>query len=50
MGGWADVDSDAFAGARIGALVRFAYALTGDLGLAVADRGYAVAVVSRMRP
>jgi hypothetical protein len=29
VGGWAHADS---VGARIGALVRFAYALTGDLG------------------
>jgi RNA polymerase sigma-70 factor (sigma-E family) len=29
---WSDTDFDAFVGARMGALVRFAYALTGDLG------------------
>ena len=29
---WSDADFDAFVGARMGALVRFAYALTGDLG------------------
>jgi RNA polymerase sigma-70 factor (sigma-E family) len=29
---WSDGDFDAFVGARMGALVRFAYALTGDLG------------------
>jgi RNA polymerase sigma-70 factor (sigma-E family) len=29
---WDDADFDAFVGARMGALVRFAYALTGDLG------------------
>ena len=32
MAGWSDADFDAFVGARLGALVRFAYALTGDLG------------------
>ena len=32
MGSWRDADFDAFVGARMGALVRFAYALTGDLG------------------
>lgn len=32
MAGWDDADFDAFVGARMGALVRFAYALTGDLG------------------
>jgi RNA polymerase sigma-70 factor (sigma-E family) len=30
--GWTDQDFDAFVGARMPALVRFAYALTGDLG------------------
>jgi RNA polymerase sigma-70 factor (sigma-E family) len=29
---WNETDFDAFVGARMGALVRFAYALTGDLG------------------
>jgi RNA polymerase sigma-70 factor (sigma-E family) len=29
---WSDGDFDAFVGARMGALIRFAYALTGDLG------------------
>jgi RNA polymerase sigma-70 factor (sigma-E family) len=29
---WSDADFDAFVGARMGPLVRFAYALTGDLG------------------
>jgi RNA polymerase sigma-70 factor (sigma-E family) len=29
---WSDADFDAFVGARMGALVRFGYALTGDLG------------------
>jgi RNA polymerase sigma-70 factor (sigma-E family) len=29
---WSDGEFDAFVGARMGALVRFAYALTGDLG------------------
>ncbi len=32
MAGWSDSDFDAFVGARLPALVRFAYALTGDLG------------------
>jgi RNA polymerase sigma-70 factor (sigma-E family) len=32
VAGWSDTDFDAFVGARMGALVRFAYALTGDLG------------------
>ena len=32
MAGWSDADFDAFVGARMGALVRFAYALTGDVG------------------
>ncbi len=32
MAGWNDAEFDAFVGARMGALVRFAYALTGDLG------------------
>jgi RNA polymerase sigma-70 factor (sigma-E family) len=32
VSGWSDADFDAFVGARMGALVRFAYALTGDLG------------------
>ena len=32
MTNWSDADFDAFVGARMGALVRFAYALTGDLG------------------
>jgi RNA polymerase sigma-70 factor (sigma-E family) len=32
VAGWSDADFDAFVGARMGALVRFAYALTGDLG------------------
>jgi RNA polymerase sigma-70 factor (sigma-E family) len=32
MASWSDGDFDAFVGARMGALVRFAYALTGDLG------------------
>lgn len=32
MGSWSDADFDAFVGARMAALVRFAYALTGDLG------------------
>jgi RNA polymerase sigma-70 factor (sigma-E family) len=32
VAGWSDADFDAFVGARMGALVRFAYALTGDVG------------------
>ena len=32
MARWSDSDFDAFVGARMGSLVRFAYALTGDLG------------------
>jgi RNA polymerase sigma-70 factor (sigma-E family) len=32
VGSWSDSDFDAFVGARMAALVRFAYALTGDLG------------------
>jgi RNA polymerase sigma-70 factor (sigma-E family) len=32
VAGWSEADFDAFVGARMGALVRFAYALTGDLG------------------
>ena len=32
MAGWPDRDFDAFVAARLAALVRFAYALTGDLG------------------
>lgn len=32
MTSWSDADFDAYVGARMGALVRFAYALTGDLG------------------
>ena len=32
MTGWTEQDFDAFVEARLGALVRFAYALTGDLG------------------
>jgi RNA polymerase sigma-70 factor (sigma-E family) len=32
MAGWTDSDFDAFVTARMGPLVRFAYALTGDLG------------------
>jgi RNA polymerase sigma-70 factor (sigma-E family) len=32
VAGWSDTDFDEFVGARMGALVRFAYALTGDLG------------------
>ena len=32
MAGWSDRDFDAFVAARLPALVRFAYALTGDLG------------------
>ena len=32
MTSWSDTEFDAFVGARMGALVRFAYTLTGDLG------------------
>lgn len=32
MTSWSDAEFDAFVGARMGPLVRFAYALTGDLG------------------
>ncbi|MEN3361967.1 MAG: hypothetical protein V7637_5949 [Mycobacteriales bacterium] len=32
MAGWTDAEFDAFVAARMGPLVRFAYALTGDLG------------------
>lgn len=32
MAGWPDQDFDAFVTARVSALVRFAYALTGDVG------------------
>jgi RNA polymerase sigma-70 factor (sigma-E family) len=32
MAGWTDAEFDAFVVARMGALVRFAYALTGDVG------------------
>jgi RNA polymerase sigma-70 factor (sigma-E family) len=32
MAGWTDAEFDAFVAARMGALVRFAYALTGDVG------------------
>lgn len=32
MAGWSDAEFDAFVGARMGSLVRFAYGLTGDLG------------------
>lgn len=32
MASWSDAEFDAFVGARMGPLVRFAYALTGDLG------------------
>jgi RNA polymerase sigma-70 factor (sigma-E family) len=32
VAGWSDRDFDAFVMARLGALVRFAYALTGDVG------------------
>src|ERR671931_792927 len=32
MAGWADPEFDAFVAARLGALTRFAYALTGDVG------------------
>lgn len=32
MATWSESDFDAFVGARMGALVRFAYALTGDVG------------------
>jgi RNA polymerase sigma-70 factor (sigma-E family) len=32
VAGWSDAEFDAFVGARMGSLVRFAYSLTGDLG------------------
>ena len=32
MAGWSDAEFDAFVGARMGSLVRFAYGLTGDVG------------------
>ena len=32
MAGWSDAEFDAFIGARMGSLVRFAYGLTGDVG------------------
>ena len=32
MAGWSDAEFDVFVGARMGALVRFAYTLTGDVG------------------
>jgi hypothetical protein len=32
VAGWSDAEFDAFVGARMGSLVRFAYGLTGDLG------------------
>jgi len=32
VAGWSDAEFDSFVTARMGALVRFAYALTGDLG------------------
>ena len=32
MSGWPDVEFDAFVAARIPALTRFAYSLTGDQG------------------
>jgi RNA polymerase sigma-70 factor (sigma-E family) len=32
VAGWSDAEFDSFVGARMGALVRFAYALTGDVG------------------
>jgi RNA polymerase sigma-70 factor (sigma-E family) len=32
MAGWSDAEFDAFVTARMGPLIRFAYALTGDLG------------------
>lgn len=32
MASWSEAEFDAFVGARMGALVRFGYALTGDLG------------------
>jgi RNA polymerase sigma-70 factor (sigma-E family) len=32
MAGWTDAEFDTFVGARMSSLVRFAYALTGDLG------------------
>lgn len=32
MPSWSEAEFDAFVGARMGALVRFAYALTGDVG------------------